>query len=122
MNPEELEKVTTILMIMMEDSGLLIDNKPRMRTYIYHAFNDDRIKFLQKDGKQVGYMIWEIYPNDDKVEIYVSHLVILPEFKGYNLKKEVSFLKDKYPYLIKLHWNSHRRDKKIERVGSLQLA
>lgn len=121
MSPEELERVTTILIMMMEDSGIPIDSKSRLRTYIYHAFNDDRIKFLDKDGNLIGFMIWEVHKNNEKIEIYVSHLVIMKEFKGFNLKKAVTFLKQKYPDLTKLHWDSNRRNKRVEKEGSLAL-
>lgn len=116
----DIENITTLLMFMMEDNGIPIDSKSRMRQYIYHAFNDDRIKFFQEDGKQLGFMIWEVYNKDGGTEIYVSHLLILPDFRGFNLKKAVTFLKNKYG-VKKIHWHSHRRNKKVERVGSLQL-
>lgn len=122
MRPEELEKITTVLMMMMEDAEIPIDSKSRMRTYIYHAFNDDRIKFFQKEGKQVGFMIWESYKNEKGTEVYVSQCLILPEFKGFNLKEAITFLKNKYKDCYKLHWHSHRRNKKVERVGHLNLA
>lgn len=121
MTPEELFKVTTLLMMMMEDSGLAIDSKKNMRIYIYHAFNDDRIKFIEKYGKQIGFMVWEVYEKDKKLEIYVSHLVIMKEFRGFNLKILVSFLKEKYPALTRIHWDSNRRNKRVEKEGSLVL-
>lgn len=121
MSPEELTRVTTILIMIMEDAGIPIDSKSRLRTYIYHAFNDDRIKFLDNNGNLIGFMIWEVYKNNEKLEIYVSHLVIMSEFKGFNLKKAVTFLKQKYPDLTKLHWDSNKRNKRVEKEGSLAL-
>lgn len=117
----DIENLTTFLILMMEENGLHIDSKSRMRNFIYHAFNDDRIKFLDKDGKIIGYMIWEVYRKENKLEIYVSHLVIMNAFKGFNLKKAVTFLKEKYPDLTKLHWDSNRRNKRVEKEGSLAL-
>lgn len=111
----DIEQLTTFLMVMMEENGLPIDSKSRMRTYIYHAFNDDRIKFIQENEKVIGFMVWEIHEKDKKNHIYVSHLVILHKFKGFNLKSLITFLKDKYHVDNKnIHWHSHKRKKQVD--------
>lgn len=114
MKPEELERVTTGMMTIMEMLGIPIDSKSKMRTFIYHAFNDDRIKFIEDKGKPAGFMMWEIHQKDEK-HIYVSHLIILPEFEGFNLKKMATFLKDKYKIGNKqIHWHNQKRSKQVD--------
>lgn len=111
MDSVEFEKLVTVLMLMMELNGLPIDSKSKMRNFIYHAFNDNRIKFFDKGGKQAGFMMWEVHDKD----IYVSHLVILQEFKNFNLKQAATFLKDKYKIgNTSIYWHNQRRNKKVD--------
>lgn len=108
----DIEKITTLLIFLMEENGIPIDSKSRIRTYIYHAFNEDRIKFIQKDNEIIGFMIWEIHKDN---HIYVSQLLILPKFKGYNIKTLATFLKQKYSIGNKnIHWHSHKRNRLID--------
>lgn len=111
----DVEYIATMLMAMMEENGLPIDSKPRMRQFIYHAFNDDRIKFIQENEKVVGFMMWEVHEVEGKKHVYVSHLVIIHRVKGYNLKILTTFLKNKYQIgNSEIHWHSHRRNKQVD--------
>lgn len=115
MKPEELERITTGIITIMEMVGIPVDSKKRMRTYIYHAFNDDRIKFIDDNGKPAGFMIWEVHEQEGQTHIYISQLVILDTNKRFNLKLLVTFLKDKYQVNnSNLHWYNHKRNKKVD--------
>lgn len=106
MKIEELSRVTKVIMMMMEDNGLVIDNINLMTNFIYHAFNDNRIKFFIKEAKVVGFMIWEVKELGDGVDIYISNLVVLPMFRNFSFKKEVEYLKNRYGKIYKM--SGHR--------------
>ena len=109
------EEIATFLIFLMEENGLPIDSKSRMRTYIYHALNEKRIKFIEENGVQIGFMMWEEHKKCDEIHIYVSQLVILPIYTGYNLKKLASFLKEKYKISNRqIHWRNSKRDKQVD--------
>lgn len=115
MKPEELERVTTGMIAIMEMVGIPIDSKTRMRTYIYHAFNDDRIKFIDQEGQPAGFMIWELHDKDGDRHVYVSQLVIMDNFRGFNLRRMVTFLKTKYEVKnSNIHWHNHKRNKQVD--------
>lgn len=111
----DAEKIATLLILMMRENGIPIDNISRMRTYIYHALNEDRIKFVINEEKPIGFMIYEIHEQGGERHIYISQLIILPKFRGYNVKTLATFLKEKYGITNRqLHWHNHKKDKRID--------
>lgn len=107
MTPDHLKRVATMMMMMMEDNGIIIDDYDKMTIFIYHAFNDDRVKFFQNNGKSIGFVMWEVIEFGDGVDIYISQMVILPEFRGINVYREMESIKKKYKKIYKVSW--HRR-------------
>lgn len=112
----DLNKTTKILMMMMEDNGIIIDDYEVMKNFIFHAFNDDRIRFFERNDKQAGFMIWVIKCD----AIHIQQLVLLPEFKGYSFKKEVQYLRNKYPNIKNISGDRMKNGKYTYKVKSLQ--
>lgn len=111
----DIETITLFLIRLMKENAIPVDDFQRMETYIYHAFNDERIKFVEQEGKIIGFMIWEVHKKEGDIQIYVSQLVILPQFKGFNLKELISFLRNKYEIKnSQIHWHSQKRNKQVD--------
>lgn len=113
---------TDILIKAIEDEGLPIDDYKNLENYINHAIKDDRFKFIEKDGKSIGFVIWELLWIPEGLDIYVSYLVILKQYKGiYNLKELTTFWKKKYDGVHKFRWHNNKSDEDKEFLQQKEL-
>lgn len=120
MNAPELIRITKTIMMIMEDNGILIDNHEKMKTFIFHAFNDDRIKFFMKDFKVAGFVMWEAIEFGDGYDIYIAQMVVLPEFRGLNIYEEMKSIKYRYGKIYKVSWHRRVNDEMIKKVRYLE--
>lgn len=116
----DLIKTTKILIMMMEDNGIIIDNYELMKNFIYHAFNDDRIKFFQKGDKVIGFVIWEAINFGNGFDIIINKMAILPEFRGINIYQEMKSIRDRHPNIYKVKWHRQKNGEFIPKVRNLQ--
>lgn len=116
----DLVKTTKILMMMMEDNGIIIDDYEKMKMFIYHAFNDDRIKFFMRDTKVAGFVIWEAVQFGDGFDIIINKMVVLPEYRGMNIYRELQSIKDRYGKIYNVKWHRQKGKEFIPKVRNLQ--
>ena len=83
-------------------------NKLKVEKYILKAIEGDRFRFINKDGKRIGFFTWEF--RDSKA--LVSNLVIFKNYRGtFNVLK----LRKMIPGASIFIWKSRKRQRDIYR-------
>jgi hypothetical protein len=69
-------------------------------------------KELYQDGKFVGFVTWEIRPNEiryAKIDIGITNLVIIKKARGtYSLMSIINYLRQQYPNVASFVWQNRK--------------
>lgn len=100
------------LVDLIEKEGVKLDDRHSFELCLSEAWNENRFKFLEKDGKTIGWVAWEPWACEDGTAVFVHSLFIMKQFKPFNLHLLVTFFREKYPDCFKIYWHDAKKDKR----------